>query len=208
MSAKRNGKVPNVTAPDGAHYREHITTRGIVIRVSASPPLLQPALKSALEQEWERIGRALPTRPTFVIKAAAGNEETHEHDEQTIKGNPEAEAAWKEWQEAKATFESELREQLIRSMVLDCVEFEIDPRWDAKNKAKKVAVPEDEYERKIFYAYTTVFGEAGDYSAVMTISAELAGATEQQIVAVREAFRHPLESPRRPNARKSRAKEG
>lgn len=200
---KSNGHVPNTTAPDGTHYREHVTTRGVTIRVSASPPLMQPALKSALELEWESKGRALPKKPTYTIKTAAGNEEIHEHDEITIKGNETAEATWREWLTTKAAFESELREQLIRSMILDCVDFEIDPRWDAKNKAKHVTPPKDEFERKLFYAYTAVFGEAQDYSAVMIISAELAGATEQQITAVREAFRNPLESGKRANARKS-----
>lgn len=199
---KSNGKTPNITSPNGTHYREYVTSRGVTVRVTAEPPLMRIGIKGALEQEWESKGRALPEKPTYTIKTAAGNEEVHEHDEITIKGNAEAEAAWNEWLTSKAAFESQFKEQSIRSTVLECIEFDIDPSWNAKNKAKRIVVPSDEYERKLYYAYTAVFGHSTDYSEVMIITAELAGATEQQITAIRESFLNPLENKGRANARK------
>lgn len=206
---KHNGhKAPNVTAPDGSRYREHTTSRGVTIQVSAEPPLMRVGIRSALEQEWQAKGWVLPERPTYEIKTAAGNVETHEHDEITIKGNAEAEAAWAEWKEQTDKFNAEFRESSIRSVILECVEFETDPSWKAKNKARRVPIPADEFERKLYFAYTEVFGHQEDYQAVMLISAELAGATEQQITAIREAFLNPVENTGRPKARRLATKAG
>lgn len=188
----KSKKSPTITNPDGKSYKEYTTARGVVIRVTAAPPLMAPGLNSALEQQWESEGRALPTVPTYEIKTAAGTVEVHAHDEKTIKGNPEAESAWAEYNAGKAQFEKESREAFIRSMILDCVEFDESPGWMAKAKARKVRVPDDEYARKLYFAYTEVFGSPDDYSNVMLISAELSGATESQITAIRAAFRSPL----------------
>lgn len=198
---KSNGKAPNITAPDGSRYREFTTSRGVTVRVSAEPPLMRVGIKGAIENDWKEKGWTLPERPTFEIKTAAGNTEVHEHDEITIKGNEEAEAVWAEWQAQTNKFNAEFRESSIRSVVLECVEFEPDPQWRAKNKARRVTIPADEFERKLYYAYTEVFGHQEDYQAVMLISAELAGATEEQIAAIREAFLNPLENQGRAKAR-------
>lgn len=202
-----NGKVVTIQ-PDGRRTRAHVTTSGVTLTLSAFPPLAQAALREALESEWEAEGRTIPARPTYTLTTAAGTTETHEHDEQTLKDNPEAQAAWEAWQSLTRAFELELRARTMRSIILDCLEFAENPNWDKKNKAKRVKVPEDPDERKLFYARTVVLADVQDYVDVMRLTAELAGATEQQLAAVRSAFQHPVEDSGRAAAGDAATEEG
>lgn len=195
---KKNGKTPPGPTPptpvanEDNRTRTYITARGVRVTLRAAPPMIETAVKAALETEWREEGR-LPQKPTYEIQTAAGETETHEHDEKTIADDSEAARAWLDWQAATAAFSAELFNRTRRAFIVDCLEFEIDPGWEKKARAKKLRVPEDEWERKVFYAETEVLGHADDFIALMTIPAELAGVPAQQLVAVREAFRRQME---------------
>ena len=194
MPKKKSPNSKTITIqPDGRRTRQHTTTSGVVVTLSAFPPLAQQAIREALEAEWQEQGRSIPAKPTYQITTAAGDVETHAHDEQTIADNPEAKAAWDNWQTQTRAFENELRMQTMRALILDCIEFSESPSWSKRNKAKRIRVPDDPDERKLFYARTTVLVDVLDFVDVMKITAELAGATEQQMAAVRDSFQHSLE---------------
>lgn len=189
--SKRNDLI--TTQPDGARTRTYTTARGVVVTISPNPPLSQAALKTALELEWLDAGRSLPEKPTFQIPAAGGKVlETHEHDEETIKDDPEAAQAWAHWKAESAAFQEQLRDRQMRVFILDCLEFDIPPEWEARARAAKIKVPADPDERKLFFAQTRVLGDAQDILQTMKIAAELAGVSEKQLAAFRDSFRRPV----------------
>ena len=185
-----------VDAETGKRTKTFTTSRGVEVTVSGDMPLLMPGeYKVLLESEWAEKGKVLPDKPTYKITTAAGTEEVHEHDNKTIASDPEAKALWKTWETLTKEFTTEYFDRVIRTIILDCTEFEINPEWDTVNRAKGVKKPpEDEYARKIFYASTNVFGRKEDLRQLREIAFELAGA-EQDKEPVRDTFQHSLEKP-------------
>ena len=193
MSRKNGSKAPANGAPP--HRQEYGTSRGVTVTLSPLPPLAQVAIRGQLEQAWLEAGRVLPAKPTYKVTTAGGGVETHEHDEKSIKDDPEAGAAWQAWLTAASEFELDRRDLVMRSVILDCLEFEISPEWEASLRAKRLKAPADVWERKLFYARTMVLGAVSDYRAIMRIADDLAGDAEQQVDAARESFPGKVEIP-------------
>jgi hypothetical protein len=180
-------------SPGPASEATYITSRGVLVHLAPFPALATSAQRASVTTEWQEAGRALPEKPTYQIQAAGGAVETHEHDESTIKGDPEAEAAWAAWQESERQFQNEVNERKLRTFIVDCMDFEINPSWEAKAKAKRLKVPADEWERKVFFAETEVLGNPQDYMEGMNRAAQLAGVSERDLKTVRDSFRRAVE---------------
>ncbi len=81
-------------------------------------------------------------------------------------------------------------------MVIDCLDFDIDPKWPAKAKAKGMRVPADEWERKLFFAETEVIGSAEDIVTIMEMAAKLSNADARLMKeAAESSFRGDVEEP-------------
>lgn len=181
------------TAVKPADKAVFVTRRGVQVTLSRFSPLSPSLLEGSVTADWQAAGKSLPEKPTYTIQAAGGDVETHEHDEVTIKGNAEATAAWEAWQQATAEFNRDVFELQLRSFVIENMEFAIDPRWVAKAKAKRLRVPTDEYEAKVFWAEAEVISGMDEYFEMVAQSAELAGVTGPQMEVVRKSFRRALE---------------
>lgn len=191
---KKNGTGLITLKTDGRKVQTYTTTRGRAITILPMPPMMREHLRSALAAEWEEAGHPLPEKPTYVLKTAAGDEETHEHDEQSVaQAGADAKAAWQAWQDREAEFDNELKLRTIKAMIIDCLEFEIDPTWAAKAKAKKMRVPADEWERKIFFAETEVIGSGEDITTIIETAAKLTGVDARMVDAAHDSFRGGLE---------------
>ena len=83
-----------------------------------------------------------------------------------------------------------------QAMVIDCLDFDIDPKWPAKAKAKGMRVPADEWERKLFFAETEVIGSAEDIVTIMEMAAKLSNADARLMKeAAESSFRGDVEEP-------------
>lgn len=187
MPRDRSARKAAAVTPAG--QRPFTTSRGVVVTLKPYSGLAQSADEEAVRQTWLAEGRALPAKPTYTLTAAGGVVETHEHDEITIKGDAEATAAWAKWQADEAAFQQAVSEVTVRGFILDYMEFAIDPAWAAKARAKRVTVPTDAYEAKVYYGLTEVLATRGDVFEAFALASELAGVTGPQLEAAREAFR-------------------
>ena len=193
--SKKNGTGPITLKTDGRKVQTYTTPRGRAITILPMPPMMREHLQAALKAEWEESGHPLAAKPTYAIKTAAGAEETHEHDEQSI-ALPEYAAdkdAWQAWQTAEAEFDGELKLRTLKAVIIDCLEFEIDPAWTAKAKAKRMRVPADEWERKLFFAETELIGSGEDITAIIETAARLTGVDARLVDAAHESFRGGVE---------------
>lgn len=186
---RSNGHAPAIIPADRVAFT---TSRGVTVRLLKYTPLDDATFEDSVRADWQAAGRPLPAKPTYTIVALGDVEEVHEHDPKTIKGNPEAEAAWAAWEKDETEFNQEVYSLRVRSYVIDFMEFDVRPEWLAKAKAKRLHVPEDEYEAKVFWAQVEVWDGMADFFQAITLSAELAGVTGPKLEAVREAFRSAL----------------
>lgn len=195
MATRTHAKRKPAAAVVPADKALFTTSRGVTIKLSKYNTLSGTTYDESVAADWQDAGKALPVKPTYEIVAAGDVVEIHEHDAKSIKGNAQAEADWAVWEQANREFQQDVFDVSRRSFIIDCMQFDIQPQWQAKAKAKRLHVPADEYEAKVFWAQTEVWDGMADFQNAVLVSVELAGVTGPQLEAARTAFRRSLEVP-------------
>lgn len=179
-------------SPNGLLDNQFVTSLGVEITVGPMPILQEAHVRNSLEADWVELGKVVPVAPTFEITTAGGEVELHQVDE-TMLDDPARKAQWEVYQAQLNEFTAEYRTRLLRSVVVDCVEFEENPKWAAKHKAKKLRVPADEWERKIYFAETELFGNPDDLMQVIERAKALSGLKAEVLASAQASFRSGLE---------------
>lgn len=201
MTRPKNGKtvkehiaekaVGVVNIYHGRREMSFTTSLGVLVWVSPLPPLLPDVIRSNKEAEWLEQGRELPEKPTYTTKNVAGDEQTHEHDEQSLT-TPEDKAAWATWQATKKAFDEAVMTATFEEHARNGIRFEINPEW--VNRYKRLRPPvNDEAELRWFYTRLAVIGSRDDVLQIMTIASRLTGVDDKLIAAAEGTFRSHVE---------------
>lgn len=181
-----------VSPPTGLLDNQFTTSLGVLITVGPMPILQEAHVRQAAEADWLEAGKVLPVIPTYEVTTAGGEVEVHQLDE-TMLADPAHKAQWESYQINLGEFNTEYRTRLLRSVVIDCVAFEENPRWAAKHKAKKLRIPADEWERKVYFAETELFGNPDDLMQVIERAKALSGLKAEVLAAAQTSFRRAVE---------------
>lgn len=141
--------------------------------------------------------------PTYTVKTATGDTETHVHDEVTIEDDriatPEARAAWGEYQKAQAEHDSKSNVLTMRYILFNGVVTpdEIPQEWFAEMEWNGAEVPDDERERRWLYIRTAIIPNVPDQVLAMMEIMSLSGADtaelEAKVGAYEDLFRRKVE---------------
>lgn len=189
--------IPGVTRNFGSFTNaagEHFTIKGL-------SPLLPQKIMEAVRGEFVRDGKALPVHPTYIVKTASEEEETHEHDETTLVIPGDAEQTrinqdtWAGYVRATAELESEYNVRLMRA-VLMAVEASPTQAWREEMDFLGIPRPaENSSAEKYAYIETSVIQSVEDLTHMMTGVFRLAGVISEAAVAEVEAtFRSDMET--------------
>lgn len=150
---------------------EHITERGVTIRLKAVSALLNSNIESALARE----GYAKPPWPTKKIPTAGGDvmerslpEERPEIEQGWEQSDVDA---WDEYHKAIAAWETEFSLRSGKAHLFQGVELDdYDPNgsWVDEDNAVGLSVPDNLAERKLLYIETRVFGSVHDVHEVLS----------------------------------------
>ena len=163
------------------------TSKGVHCLLQGLPPLEVPEIYASVPE---------PEKPKYSITTATGDIETHDHDKESIKGDPEAEKAWEEYTKALQESEEILSNRMMNAILLEGVvvyptdeEFAI---WKKKQSLKGLEVSEDKEEALLQYK-RTIFASKEEIEAIMTIVMELTGVSEEDLSKARESFPDSVE---------------
>lgn len=173
-----------------------------VVRMHAVSPMLISKVDASVEERWKAEGRTRTERPTYTITTAAGVEETHEHDAQTIaeiEDEVERAAVQKQFDQAAAdqrAFGRSRSELLIDIAVLESVEVVSGPsmeRWEKLRRRMGLPIPDDEDDRKLAYVKEYILTSATDMGSIITAMLEVTGVKKEAVEAANANFRDPVE---------------
>lgn len=186
MVASQNNQDDEATTEQD-NRRKHVSSRNVVAWFKPLPPFMRELIGQQMEKE--EFDRGSP--PTYKVEAFGGEEETHIHDESTIKDDPIAEAEWSEYEDAKIAWEVEYNQRLYNVCMLRCMDVEgiDDEQWIKEQEHLGFEIPEDPVERKIHYIKTEYTGNNEDYLSVLQIPFELALAQSEVQLAAEQLFR-------------------
>jgi hypothetical protein len=181
--------------------RPYTASSGLEVILTGLPPLVPQRIDASIEY---------PEKPTYEVETASGDIEHYEHDEDSIKGDPEAEEAWAAYEEDLNEAETELTEKLLYSVLLESVELKDYEKkfadWKRKQKLLEIDIaepsdPEDEEsvrqaeeENKFYFMQTEVFHDADDIGEVLTIVMSLTGVSVEDLASARDSFPGEVES--------------
>jgi len=167
--------------------QEDIFTTSLGVRIPVRP--ISPTL-------FNRVMHSVktPDPPTYEVEIAGGGTQTFAHDEDSIKGDPEAEKVWREYIEATNQAEAERNLRVLRLVILKGTALEMpkDDEWSELQTYLGLAVPEDPVERYIHYLETEALGDQDDISGLMAAVGRAMGVSQEEIDQSVESFRNNL----------------
>jgi len=171
-------------------------SNGDEFTITGIQPMLFSAMRVALENEWEKIGRELPTIPAYTTEA----DEIIDWDEASVllDGTPEEIQAWKDYENTWQEFEGEYN---VRRMKVAFLRIQDDPmedqEWVDEMEVSGVPIPEENKDLKLLYGETKVIasvGIIGDLTRLLVEIQALSGMIDQEVVeALRKSFRLDME---------------
>lgn len=166
----------------------YVTSRGLEITLLPLPPYLIQMTTSSVE---------IPTPPTYTIKIEGGGEETHEHDEQSIReSSDEEKAQWEKYRAALREANAKVADTLLTVVLMEGVRVEIPDkeRWLKRQKLMGLEVPDDEDEQELLFKKTQVIGSGRDIEVIMQRTISLGGITPEELKTVKDSFQGSMES--------------
>lgn len=186
----------------------YTTVGGLVLEYEPISPTAIELSERGTRKKYKDAGEPIDP-PTYEAELAGGGTQVFPHDENSVKGNPEAEALWIKHTEALQRMNAEIA--TIKShIILGAVKLELpaDESWIRRQKRQNIEVPakptdetdmdaQEEYqeELRIHYLLTEVLKTVEDnYGIVEKIYiTSLRGAlNEEQIAAASASFRSTL----------------
>lgn len=164
--------------------KRYTTERGVDIGIVPIPLLLDEIRRS-------HEARVKPV-PTYTITTAAGDTETHPHNETTLQ-TAEERAAWAEYVESRDTAGDKLNDAIWLAVRLKAIKVELpkDNTWIAEQARMGMAVPEDPIDRRLHYIQTEVIGGVRDIVRLTAI-ANGADLDEEALSAAEDSFRRAM----------------
>jgi hypothetical protein len=189
------------------------TVAGVELEYEPVSPLAIELSEQGTRKKYLDAGEPI-TPPTYKVTPVGGGEMLFEHDQESIKGDPEAEKAWNAYIDANRRLQAEIAQERT-TLLLSAVKIELpnDDTWLRRQKRRNIVVPErplntddldamDEYMEQLRSHYImteilkTVEDSYGLFEKIIQIS--LAGAlTEEQISAASATFRSTKETAKR-----------
>lgn len=175
---------------------------GSVVRMHAVSPMLISKIDEGVQARWKAEGRTQTEKPTYTILTAAGVEEIHEHDAQSIAEieDPDIraglEAQLRKAAEDEKAFGRTRSQMLIDIAVLESVEVVDGPtieKWEKVRARMGLPIPEDEDERKLAFVKEYVLTSAADMGAIVTGMLEVTGVKKEAVEAASANFRDQVE---------------
>jgi hypothetical protein len=169
------------------------TTAGVEIPLRAIPILQAQLVEQAARKEAAKL-YGEPVKPTYTIKTDDGGEETHEHDEETIKTNREAKRAWDAWQECLRETNKFVEDRTLNFMFLAGTEAALpeSKAWMKRQKFFGVEVPEDDPEDDsallAHYIKTELLRSVDDINGAQRAISAISGINQEMLAAARATF--------------------
>jgi len=180
----------NTTYVDNTRRREYTSARGITVTFLPLPPTIVEQIEVIYAQEVPR-----PEPPTYTEFALGGIEVVQAHNETTIKGDPEAEVAFDAYKKALAAWTDEVNTRLARYVQVNCVDFDLPESddWIKRQEYAGLKVPDDPFDRRLYYLRTEFVGSQDDALNVLAIPMQLAMERSVDLVAAERFLRLGLE---------------
>lgn len=180
-----NGK--SKTNENSMRYTSALGTEVIFLPM---PPMLIEKIEIALAKEWAR-----PEAPTYVMETATGRKEERPHDETTLETDEEK-ASWAAYKQEAEAWEEEKNRRTLRAIQLQCIvpANPDDEEWVERQKFLQMDVPENKYERHLYWIETEFIGDENDIMACMTIPMQLvSGASDEEMATAEKLFRDSIQ---------------
>lgn len=172
--------------------KEYTTKRGVTIKVIPFPQL-QPdkvlvAARKYAAKEWPA------TKPTYSEELMGGGTQTFYHDEKSIVGNPEAEAAWAKYKENEGLQTRYINDMMMKFYILNGTDVTLpeDGKWMKRQRFFGIEIPEDEMELQYHYITTELLADPEDLTEMVQVIMEVAGVDKDTLDAARNSFRRVL----------------
>jgi hypothetical protein len=185
----------NKTTDGSQNFGEFINAAGEHFRIRGLSPLLPEKIRAAVVKQFPQ-----PPCPTYDVTTAAGDTETHLHDETTLIVDGDAEqtkqnqAAWKVYATRKAVVDGEYNARLMRA-VFNAVMADPTQDWRDEMGAVGIEIPADKAAEKYLFVETRVVQSAKDIATLMMCVFRLAGVISEEKAAEAEAtFQRSLEA--------------
>lgn len=165
------------------------TAAGVEIPLNAIPPMQgQMVEQAARKKAAELYGE--PIKPTHIIETDDGGEEIHEHDEETIKSNPEAKRAWDAWQTCLAKTSEYVNARLLDFVMLTGTDALLpeDESWVETQQYLDIDVPEQSTARRAHYIKTELLRTVSDINGIQSAIAAISGINREALAAARATF--------------------
>lgn len=175
----------------GAVFERYVSSRGTAVHFYPMPPMLMEKIEVGVEAEFG----PRPEPPTYVIKTAVGEEESHVHTKNTLETD-EDKAAWAAYEDELAIWESELSRRVLRAIQVECIKpaDPDDTDWMEKQTFLRVPIPEGKYQRHLHWIETEFIGSNEDVVACMSIPMRLAGVPDEEMAAAEKLFRDSIQA--------------
>jgi hypothetical protein len=172
---------------------------GQTFKIHGLSPMLPEQITNAIQEEWKKKGKVLPSIPTYEITTVAGEKEVHAHDEVSIhEGLPETvklqQAQWSEYSRNKAEFEGEYSTRLMKKVFLSVVTQPTD-EWRAEMEFLGISLPDKGSPAERYkFVETEVIQSMEDIAMLQVSVLRLAGIISQEGVdAAKASFRSFME---------------
>lgn len=181
----RKGKTQN-----NQIFTRYTSSRGTEALIFPMPPMLMEKIEQAVEAQ---LGPR-PEPPTYTIKTASGDEETHFHTEDTLETDEDRDA-WDEYEENSAEWDNELNSRMLRAIQLECIKpaDPEDTEWAERLEFLGIPVPDNKFERHMLWVEAEFVGSQEDVLACLMEPMRLAGVPDEEMAAAERMFRGAIQ---------------
>lgn len=151
--------------------------------------------RAVIRKEYEERGEQLEP-PTYTVPLSGGGDKEYHHDEKSIVEDPdvteEIKAQWAAYLTATARLEIDENEAVLAVLIEDGVVEEPTEEWLARMARRRVVLPKDPWDLKVFYVMRECLRTAIDvqlFMGCMMLLAEGMGVDETALDSVSELFR-------------------
>lgn len=169
------------------------TSAGVEIPLVAIPVMQgQMVEQSARKAAAKLFGE--PVKPTYVLETDDGGEETHEHDEETIKDDPAAKRAWDKWQECLRKTSEYVNTKLLDFALMEGTDAQLpeSKAWMKRQRILGIEIPEedpeDNCELRLHYTKSVLLGNPIDIANIQTAIMVISGINQEALEAARATF--------------------
>ena len=170
----------------------YVTKRGHRIKVQSFPHLLPGKVQVAAQKKAEKLFPAVV--PTYDEPLMGGGVQTFEHDDKSVQGNPEAEAALAQYRNNLRQQTAYVNEKMMQFYIITGTEVQLpqDGKWRKRQEFFGIEIPEDETELLYHYITTEIITDARELMSLVERIMEEAGIDPDTLDAARETFRGVL----------------